>query len=200
MFHDIHPCSPVEQEFIWVAEYDDGTHISEYNFYDKKENAFSDINKAKVVRFGLIGLGQRYYFEVFGGVFKVAGRMYELVYKSKDGREIPLTGRQMQYDDLITYKDAEMMINHQTLEVISESMITKYTFGYKATLQTGKETLQFKALCTIPFDQPMYFKFRLVSDKKLDGELLIRRNNTIVDRVPAPLKRNQGGEVNWIIQ
>ncbi|WP_268623394.1 hypothetical protein [Paenibacillus alvei] len=200
MFQHIHPCSPVEQGFIWLSEYDDGSFLSEYNFEDKQENLFSAIDKERLVRFGLIGHGLRFYYEICGGSFKLDGKRYELTYVMQDG-EIPLTGQQIKYNDIISYKTSEMYIHPGTLETIVPSTITAYTFGYKTTLTTCEDmNLQFKALTVIPYDHPAYLHLRLVSSKELDGDLLITCNGETVHRVHAPLRNNVAGELQWIIQ
>ncbi|AZK47112.1 hypothetical protein [Paenibacillus lentus] len=199
MFHHIHPCSPVEQEFIWMAEYNDNTYLAEYNFDDKAGNLFNSIDKDKLLRFGLIGNGKRFYFEVWGGVFKIDGRLYELFFETKD-QTIPLTGNQLHYKDIISYKTAEVLLNPVTLKSVRDTAITSYNFGYKASMDAENYALQFKAQCVIPYDNPVHFNFRLVSDKALHGEFVIKKNGKEIDRIKTSLKKNVASELNWIIQ
>lgn len=199
MFHEIFPCSPVEQEFIWFAEYDDHSFLTEYNFDNKEENLFSSIEKDRLIRFGIVGKGKRFYFEVFGGTFKVDGKMYELHLESKD-QLIALTGNQMNYNDIISYKKSEMYINPVTLQTIVDSTITDYVFGYKTNIDKDNFNLQFKSQCVMSYDNPMYMNLRLVSSKRFVGDLVIRKNGKEVDRIQTNLKKNVAHELNWIIQ
>lgn len=201
IFQTIHPCSPVEQEFIWHAEYEDQTSLTEYDFETKIENSFNDIKKDSLVRFGLVGQGQRYYFEVNGGIFKIAGKMYEFSYVEND-REHALTGQQYKYNDIASFKNAEMYIDPISLETVVDATITDYTFGYKSVIEDKENNLRmhFKALCTISYDNPMYMNVRLVPSRDCDGELIIKRNGQIVDRIPSEFKKNVARELNWIIQ
>ncbi|WP_431785769.1 hypothetical protein [Paenibacillus lactis] len=198
MIHNIHPCSPVEQEFIWVAEHEDTT-ITEYDFLTKEENQIKQVDRNSLLRFGLIGRGNRYYYEVFGGTFKIAGRMYDFSLISND-IETPLTGRQQHYNDFITYKNAEMYINPHTLETVVDPTITDYVFGYKTNFDSEDLKIQFKVQCLISYDNPMYFNIRLVPSKKFKGNLLIKKNGETIETIPTDIKKNKASELNWIIQ
>ncbi|GIP58125.1 hypothetical protein MKX50_15290 [Paenibacillus sp. FSL W8-0186] len=199
MLRNIHPCSPVEQDFIWVAEYDDNTYLTEYNFDDKKGNLFDSIDKDRLLRFGIIGLGRRFHYEVWGGTFRVDGKMYEFFFETKD-KTIPLTGNQIYYNDVISYKSAEVFLNPSTLQSVRGTTITSYTFGYKVGIDRENNELQFKAQCVIPYDSPLHFNFRLVSSKSLTGDFVIRKNGKEIDRIKTSLKKNVASELNWIIQ
>lgn len=198
MIQNIHPCSPVEQEFIWVAEHE-GNTLTEYDFSTKVENAIQSIDRESLMRFGLIGRGQRYYYEVFGGTFKIAGRMYDFSFNS-NSKEVPLTGRQHHFNDFITYKNAEMYINPQTLETVVDPTITDYVFGYKTNLDSEDLKMQFKVQCVISYDNPMHFNIRMVPSKKLNGQLIIKQNGKVIDSIPTQIKKNTASELNWIIQ
>ncbi|WPS86168.1 hypothetical protein SMD22_16785 [Brevibacillus halotolerans] len=99
MLSHINLYSPVPQrEFIWLAEYVDGTHLSEFDFNTKQENDFYSIDKKTVVRFGLIGHGHKLYYETFGGHFKLGNGQIDLVYKAGD-KEYFLTGQNEFYQE-----------------------------------------------------------------------------------------------------
>ncbi|MGG0807025.1 hypothetical protein ABE144_05110, partial [Brevibacillus laterosporus] len=134
MLSHIIPYSPVPQrEFIWLAEYVDGTHLSEFDFNTKQENDFYSIDKKTVVRFGLIGHGHKLYYETFGGHFKLGNGQIDLVYKTGD-KEYFLTGQNEFYQDLITFKRAEAEINLLNSTGELSPIITEYVFGYKHKL------------------------------------------------------------------
>lgn len=190
--------SPVNQDFIWMAEYMDGNHLSEFDLVTKIENNFYDIERDKLLRFGLIGHGIKLYYEVYGGIFKVAGQMIEVLYKVGD-KEYYLTGQQAMYCDIISYKNAEATINLLSGGGEMNSQITQFNFGYKTNLNIDGINFNFKAICMIPYMQNAYMNLWLVADRELDGQVVIKRNGKIVQEIEAPLHNNVGGEVNWLI-
>lgn len=195
--------SPVAQDFIWVAEYPDGTYLSEFDFETKQENSFYEIKRNQVFRFGLIGHGVNIYFER-DGVLHVAGRRLFISYLH-DGKEVPLNGSfkfNVKDNDLITYKDAHaagLVSGYETRGGMSSTII-QYNIGYKVNLQHDRIHFHFKPIVKIPLNQPMMLSMWLVADKKLDGQLIIRSNGQTVFKAQAPLEPNIGGELNWIIR
>ncbi len=189
--------SPVSQDFIWVAEYADGSNIAEFDLLTRKENSFYSIQRDKLIRFGLIGHGMGLYYEVPGGIFKLNGRMIELIYKTKV-REYYLTGHAKMYNDIITYKDAEAVLK---LDGTTQSNITQFNFGYKQELEF-EDGLKFnlRVLCKIPYNQPIYMNIRLVANKEVCGFLHIKRNGLVCDVFEAPLRKGVGGELNWVVR
>lgn len=200
--------SPTDKlHFIWIGEYSDGTHLAEYEFDNStKKNDFYSIRKADLIRFGLVGCDHRMYFEVPGGVFKLAGRMIEVIYK-EDDREYYLTGQPKSYNDIITYKDAESIvrpifsINGTSQEPQGgnvSSQILAYNFGYKTELVFDGIRFNFQAICTLPIlvGNP-YINFKLVADREVKGQLAIKRNGKIVTEIEAPLQEKHSGEINW---
>lgn len=192
--------SPVrDQDFIWIAHYYDQTHLSEFDFETQTENSFEDINKDKLIRFGLIGYGMNLYYEVLGGTFKLAGQVIDVVYKVKD-KEYHLTSRPMtMYKDIIQYKHAEAIMTTNMQNVMKNS-ITQYNFGYKQNLNIDDVNFNFKAICCVPYGGRVYMHFRLVADKDLNGTFCIKRNGLIIKEIYAPLKKNMGGELNWEVK
>lgn len=194
--------SPVTQDFIWLGEYVDGTHLAEFDFTTKQENNFYRIQRSKLIRFGLVGHGQKLFFEK-DGTFNLAGRIIDVTYSTPD-KDYFLTGNiQNTYTDIISYKDAEArgLANFSPMTLGNggnlSSTITQYNFGYKSTFLVDNVTIHFKAICCIPFQSPFYMNFWLVSDKKLDGKLQIRVNGLIANEFHSPLRPNIGGELNW---
>ncbi|AEO93621.1 gp362 [Bacillus phage G] len=187
--------SPVNQDFIWMAEYVNGSYYSEFDFSTKKENQFYNIKRNELIRFGLVGCGLKLYYEAIGGVFKLNGQMIELIYEV-DGKEYYLTGNQKYYNDIISYKDAHSFLSFDR-EGEVKSNINQYNFGYKVNLNYDDLEFNFKALCKIPFNKPVYLNFRLVANKDLEGFFVIKRNGHVVDKFQAPLQKNVSGELNW---
>lgn len=197
MFSRIKPYSPVEQDYIWVAEYFNG-YLSEFDFETKKSNSFYDIDKKQLVRFGLIGKGKKMWFECYRGVFNIDGNVYELTYRTdKDYR---LTGQDMFYRDIITYKQAIADIDLTKRVGSSESKIVGYYFGYKTELKIDDITFNFKPIVSIPINEPMYIDIHLVASRNLKGELLFVKNGEIIDTIYAPLKKDVAGGIKWILR
>lgn len=197
MIDNLNPYSPVNQDFIWIADYVDGTYLSEYDFVTKKENSFYDIQKIKLLRFGLLGHGLKMYFES-NGIFKIAGRMIEFIYRVND-KDYYLTGQNIYYNDIIHYKDAVSDFNPYTINKFNNQTV-QYNFGYKQIIKIDDIAFNFKAICKIPFNKPIYMNIRLVSNKNLNGRLIIKKNSFNYEEIDAPLKANAGGELNWIIK
>ncbi|WP_317890321.1 hypothetical protein [Paenibacillus peoriae] len=145
------------------------------------------------------------YFEA-DGLFKLFGRMIELVYVTPE-KEYRLNGRMdIPYNDIIAYKDAissGLTSFHPTTAGEGGSMstrITQYSFGYKNIIQDGDVAFNFKALCKVPAGDSIYMNFRLVSNKAFDGKFQIRVNGMIAREFYAPLEPGIGGELNWVVQ
>ncbi|SEF95100.1 hypothetical protein [Paenibacillus sp. UNC499MF] len=199
MFQTISPYSPVSQSLIWLAEYENGEIFSEYELDTKAEHSFMDINREKLLRFGQIGSGHKFYYEVSGGIFKIDDKIIELVYKHGD-TEYALTGQQQSYRDVIAYKNMEFTFNPNGEAGNGTDQIIQYNFGYKAELHIESVQFHFQILYKIPTDgRSPYFYIKLVSDKTLDGELVIKRDGVVADTVNAPLTKNKGGEINWFL-
>jgi len=197
MFHMLPRFSPVKQDFIWVAEYADGTHLSEFDFSTHEENSFYEIKRDMLIRFGLIGHGGHFYFEGFGGSFKIVGQMFDFVY-SVNGKNYPLSGYNQMYNDIITYKDAEMIADLKNGRSVGR--ITQFNFGYKTRLAFDDVNFGFKVIFQIPYKDYWRFNVRLVSDIDLDGKLLIRRNGQFIKEYDAPLHKDVGGEVTCLLK
>lgn len=190
--------SPVQQDFIWLGEYYDGTHLAEFDFLTKKENNFYDLDRQRLIRFGILGHGMHLYYEVHGGVLKLNGQMVELMYRDGE-KEYFLTGRQQMFRDIITYKDAEAFFNPNNGRTVKGN-ITAFNFGYKEQLQIDGVDFGVKVICTVPFNQPAFLTIRLLAGKEMNGELVVRKNNKEVLTLNAPLRQGVGGEVKWVIK
>ena len=191
----LNPKAPTRQPFSWVAEYINGTYLSEFDYVTKQENNFYDIDRNSLVRFGLVGDGVSAYFEVLGGIFKIAGQMITAKYVVGD-TAYPIIGRPILYNDIITYKDAEFLFDPKVAGS-GYNVITQFNVGYKVKLDFDDVKLNFRAICQIPLQQRARIEFRLVSNVDLDGKLVIYRNNKEVAVIDAPLRAEVGGSINW---
>lgn len=198
MFGKMKPYSPVAQDYIWVAEYYGGG-ISEFDLETKESNSFYSIDKNKLQRFGLIGKGDKMWFECYRGSFNIKGNVYELVY-SINGKKYKLTGQDMFQRDIITYKQAISDIDLTKRAGSSESMIVGYYFGYKTEFKIDDIIFNFKPIISIPINQHMYIDIHLVASKDLKGELLFVKNGEIIDTIYAPLTKDVAGGMQWILR
>lgn len=192
--------SPVNQSFIWVAEYSDGTHLAEFDFQTKKLNNFYNIDKTKIIKFGLIGEGSQVFFDVGNGIFTLNNHRIMISYQA-NGKEYPLTGRALVYKDIITYKDAVSdAIPHLKGQGAFVNTITQFNVGYKKKMELLDVNINFQCIMSIPLNNPAFMQIKITSDKDLEGRLIIRRNGVIVDEINAPLKSGYAGQVDWIIR
>ena len=189
--------SPVDQEFVWVGEYSNGEHLAEFDLETKEENSFRSLDKDKLIRFGLIGHKMKLFFES-NGIFNLNGLSVEVFYRVGE-KVIPLTGnRKVNYQDIITYKDAESALHPRG--GVLKTRINQFNFGYKTLIENEEANFNFKPIVKIPFNNPAHINFWLVSDQDLDGEFVIVRNGKEHEVIDAPLKAHVGGELNWVVK
>lgn len=205
MLQDMKAYSPVGQGFVWVGEYSDGTLLSEFDPMTRQENSFYSIRKNDLIRFGLVGYGMKLYHETYGGHFKLNGQMYDFIYET-DKERYPLTGQNVMYRDIITYKDADTVFSGiqsvgQGIVVdfnkTSGSYIVQYNFGYKVNLGIKGVKFYFKPIFHIPNRSPAFFTLWVVSDRDMDGRIVIKKNGVKVVEQEAPLIKDIGGEFKW---
>ncbi|MDH6671986.1 hypothetical protein ACXFAU_10825 [Paenibacillus glucanolyticus] len=195
--------SPVQnQSFIWIADYYDKSYSSEFDFETKKSNSFYDIDRDKLIRFGLIGEGSQVFFDVANGVFNINGHRIMISYATENS-EYPLTGRTFLYNDIITYKDAVSDADLFTRKAVNgrfNHTITSYNIGYKKRMELEEVIICFQNILTIPFNEALYLQIKLSANQDLSGSLIIRRDGLITDRIPAPLIKDMAGIIHWEIK
>jgi hypothetical protein len=195
--------SPVQdQDFIWVAAMSNGTFFPEYSFEDGSPNNFQDIDRSSLIRFGLVGMGLNMYYEIYGGHFKICGRMIEVIYKDKTTNiDYYLTGQPMiPYNDIIQFKSAFSDINSLETGGSLKTNISQYNFGFKQNLKINDTNFNFKAICCVPYGGNIYLNIRVVSDRDFEkGVLIIRRNLLETFEFDAPMQANHAYEMNWVV-
>ncbi|QWU14462.1 hypothetical protein SAMN04487895_101772 [Paenibacillus sophorae] len=194
--------SPVKeaQNFVWVADYMDGTYLSEYNLDDRIKNDYYQIDKHKLIRFGLIGMGSQIYFDVANGIFNVNKNRIQVSYVA-NGVEYPLTGRAFLYNDITQYKRAwgDGKLLSKTASGRIRNNIIEHVIGYKKAMDLANVNINFKNLLHIPQNKntPPFLEIKISVDKELDGELIFRVNGLIANKLHAPLLKNRAGVYNW---
>lgn len=197
--------SPVKQEIIWLAEYADGTYLTEFDLNTQKPNKLDMIRKTDIIRFGLVGIDVPVYYEVYGGYFNVAGRGIQVRYE-EDGKEYYLIGQNKPYNNFLSIKRGESVLNFGDLtrDVVAwgknAGQIIEHTFGYRENLEVNGVKFIFEALCTIPYQKPVFMTFKLIADKDMDGKLVIMRNGKDFTSIEAPLKVGELGETSWMVR
>lgn len=189
------------QDFIWLAEYLDGSYIAEFTQRGTK-NDFYSIKKKFLNKFSLIGHGNKLGFDIDSGTITLNGNILNLQYVN-DGVTYELTGtrRYGDYEDIITYKDAyadSIKMNGN----FTSSFITQYNLGFKKkfTFEDGTN-INLQVLIKIPHDNIPHIETRIVSDKDMmNGKLLINRVGSISEELKAPLKSGYAGICKYVIK
>ena len=191
---------PHTQNFIWVAEYYDGNYLCEYNLNDKKSNDYYSIDRTKLVKFGLIGMGSQMYFDVANGIFNINNNRIQVSYVVNK-EEYPLTGRTFLYNDIIQYKEAygDMRLSPTSTGGALKNNIASQSVGYKKSMFLVDANIHFKNILHIPQDKNVapYLEIKISSDKDMDGQLVFRVNGMIANKVHAPLVKDKAGVYNW---
>jgi len=196
-FQSVKPYSTIPgMEFMYVAEYINGSIEVEYDIKIGKYNNFAKIPRNKLLRLGVVGHGHKMYYDIPTGIFHYADRSVEFFYR--EGNTVyNLTNQMLLYNDAIYFQEAYSDFNAISKKV-SNSVIYAYDFGYKASFNCKGVNFNFKPIINIPCDQPLNMKIRLVADKDLNGQLLIKVNGFKDYVFDAPLEANVAGELTWI--
>ncbi|MFS0855125.1 hypothetical protein [Paenibacillus taichungensis] len=192
---------PTIQNFIWVADYYDGTSFLEYDTKLKKKNNYNEIEREKLIAFGLIGEGSQIYFDVANGIFNINGHRLMVSYQAGD-QEYPLTGRTLVYNDIEQYKNASSDANILSRKTQGnfDSQIDQYNIGYSKQMYLLDANINFKCILSIPYNQKPFLQIEILSDKEMDGKLIFRTNGLITDEYQAPLVSNMSNNINWEIR
>lgn len=191
-------CPNKNQDFMWVADYADGSHLAE--FENNKESSFYAINKNNLIYFGIVGCGHKMYFDVMSGTFEISGRKIELEYIDENDNIYKITGSNVLYNDILQFKEAES--NFNPTDIYNRKVntnILQFNFGYKQKLNFENTNINAKIICKIPYNSPVYLEITLTSSKQLNGKLIIKRNGNIIDAINAPLHEGMKGTINWDI-
>lgn len=197
LFKKIEPRTFINREFMWMAEYLDGTLLFEFDKNTLEQNDFYQINKNKLLRYGYIGSGYKIYFDIPTGIFYINNDSYSFEYHDKNNT-YNLTQQDIFYNDIIQYKNVHA--DASFLHTASRSHIYKYNLGYKCNFISDNIKFDFKPIIHIPLDKPIHFTLWLVSDKDLSGNIIIKRNNMKYEEFECELEKNRGGELTWIIK
>ena len=164
-----------DQEYIYFAEYYDGTILYEYD-NDHNHLNFNSIEQDKVHYFGFIGNGMKVYWDLQTGLFYIGKQWYKIVISAiEDENNFIPVSVESQKKDLITFKEAhtDCLINGGYLpEDQRGNIIDGYFIGFK----TKMEDVFIQILFSIPVtgaDRRPFFGVRISSknDKTYRAEL-----------------------------
>lgn len=185
-------------DFMFIAEYLNGTLFYEYNSLLNQYYSIKELNKNKLIHFGTIGNGLLTYFDVATGSFYFDGHKIEMYYKTNN-EIINLTNQMILYNDIIYYKDAYSSFNTKTKKLQDNCIFCGYNLGYKIQFNYKNYKINFKPIISIQDGQPIHFKIWLVSNQDINGRLTIVVDDVKKYEYETPLNSNVGGEFSWII-
>lgn len=194
---------PVNQAMMYLAEYADGSYVTEYEELTAKRKPFDNLNPNNVIRFGITGIGVPLYVESHGGYFHISGRNIQVKYVVGN-KEYYLIGHPRFYRNFSYYKTgvAELSMSPKA-EMVAwgkpDGEIVSFHFGYDEHILTEDVMFKFKAICNIPFQDKVTMTFELHADQTLDGEFVIIRNGQEVHRESAPIDPEEGGKIEWAV-
>lgn len=197
LFSTVNNLQAIGYPLNWNADYSNGTNYSEYDLHTHKKNDFYLIRRNEVIRFGLFGLGMKFFFEMSSGVFNLRGRRVEIEYHDNNGEVYYLTNNYNR-KDLITYKEAHTDFSNQ--QGLQRSHIKSINFGYKTMFVKDDLEIFFQPVVALPLNQSMYIEVKLTSNKKLDGHLVFKVKGVESERFYAPLEPMVSGQINWTVK
>lgn len=186
----------IEIPFNWIADYFDGSFLSEYDFQTNKENNFYSIKQNETLRFGLIGQGMKFFFENSDGSFYLNGKRVDITYEV-DNEKFVLTNN-FNKKDFITYKEAYADFNQKS--GVQNSNIYSINFGYKTTFTKDDLIINFQPIVSLPFDSSAFVEVKISANKTMNGQLVFISRGKEIERFSAPLEENVSGQINWTIK
>lgn len=188
---------PVDIPFNWMAEYYDGSYVTEYDLSNLSRNSFYTICKEKLSRFGLFGADLNFYFECYGGTFNLNGHRLDIEYHEGDDIYY-LTGHSKMCQDIITYKEAACDIDTSSQD--SETTLLSINFGYKQQIIENKKEFSFQPIVCLPSGENAFLQVKLTCNEDINGKLVFKRGGRILDTIDAPLQKGYSGQINWTMK
>ena len=208
-FSEVNAVSPIPaQPFIWMAEYFSGG-LTEFDLETGAENNFQDIDKDKLLRFGLIGNKRKMWFECIGGTMNIAGRRIDIAFETKDGKRYNLTGNGgIMMKDIITFKkavaDVPIGIGNKKASVTRtgelKPNIVGYYYGYKTQITIDGVTFSFKPIVSLPLSKAAYIEVSLMADTDLEGKIVFIKNREDIESFKGVLEKDKTNKINWLIK
>ena len=172
---------------IWVAEYENGDLYTSFDLKTKKKNDYYKIKDDKLKRFGFIGRGKRYYFNISDGSFCLNGNKISIsLHRNDKNKTLNINTKENgPFNELIQYKDGRAVLGGY-----GENNITSYNFGYVSNLQFKDFKLYCMIECKVSWNNDVNLSLKMISDKNISGELIIKEGSNIDTREPINLFEN----------
>lgn len=178
--------------FNWLAEYNDGTYLCEFDNNEKSD--FYSIEQYKLNKFGLIGHSNEFHYDEKGKLF-LNNRPIEIFYKL-NGVEYNLTSNENR--DCITYKQAFSMFTGKNGDGFSG--IESIHFGYKTIVEFQDIQFYFSPIVNLPMQGKVSIDVKLTTNKPIDGELIFKSNGYFIEKNKVSLEVNKKNIIHWIVK
>lgn len=189
---------PDQRDFVWLAEYANGTHLCEFDVNSKTENSFYSIKKNELIKFGVFGYGYKFYYDIHNGKIHTPIGSYDFELDINE-QVFNLTGRNEVYNDIITYKKAWSTIDLLKPNGTSSTNIVEYAFGFKKCIKLDDINLHFQILLKMPYQEEMCFNVKISSDTHINGIVNIKRDGIVIDRLPIEIESNTARMTEWAV-
>ena len=168
-----------ERVFMYVAEYENGTIIPEYED-DGKETLFTEVEKDKVKTLSIIGRGSvPCVITTDTGIFKVFDNTFEygLLMGGERYNITSIIGEA--YKDIIQYKGfiTDGLESSHTGGATLKCHTTSFSIGWKKKIILDEErSVFFKAIFSIVINKEIKLDVKLTPNFNLDGTLVVTVN------------------------
>lgn len=183
------------QEYMWFAEYEDGTKLYEMD-NNCIETQFSEIDRDKLKTFGLIGKGQKIWFNINDGIIHL-NENEELIFNilkeisyEKDSDKVTadtikiMDREDTKYNDIIQYKKASLDIGMNG-ETRDKKMYVEINFiGFKVKIKDNDNIWNIQLILCVPRVNNNLFSYLLktrINSMKKDDNVVLElkiKNNT----------------------
>lgn len=182
--------------YNWLADYYDGTSLSEYDLANHTPNDFYSIKQNETIRFGLFGQSMKFFFEISDGSFMLNGKRLDIGYEV-DGKLYMLTNNYNK-KDFITYKEAFADFNEKQGD--QKTQIQSINFGYKTNYENDGFNVNFQPVVSLPLGASAFIEIKLTTDISVNGDLVFFTRGRESERFHAPLEKGVSGQINWTIK
>lgn len=182
--------------FNWVADYFDGSYLSEYSLDSYRSNSFYSINQNNTIRFGLFGQNMKLFFENSDGSFMLNGRRVDIGYEVDE--KLHMLTNNFNRKDFITYKEASVNFNSQS--GTQKAQIQSFNFGYKTLYEKDNFKVNFQSVVSVPVSKSVFIEVKLTSSSSVSGDLIFFTRGKEVERFHAPLEKGVSGEISWTVK
>ena len=192
-------------DFQWVAEYNDGSLLTEYNpKYNPKTTDFYSIDKTKLLRFGYVGHGLRAYFNTYDGVYNINKSQYRIYFRYNNQMYNITEMLGINYNDIIQFKRRTAYFNPLSGDMyggMEKNNIMSYNIGWKTKFNIGNILFSIKTYYQINRKGLPIIYIKIVpSEDFTNAEIVITKDNTLEYNYPCNMRKNVGGELNWVVR